>query len=81
MAARRQRGGGSLAGAAVVVAGGSSGGGGVGSGSGAALAMKTPAVTATAVGQTTINNQLIVAVAMATEMMTTKTATLTKKTS
>ena len=41
--------------------------------------MKTPAATAMAVGQTTINNQLIVAVATVTEMMTMKAATLTTK--
>jgi hypothetical protein len=41
--------------------------------------MKTPAAIAMAVGQTTINNQLKVAVATATEMMTMKAATLMTK--
>ncbi len=49
--------------------GSSGGGGGGGSGSGAALAIKTPAATGMAVEQTTTNNQLIVAVATATETM------------
>ena len=42
--------------------------------------MKTPAVTAMAVGQTIINNELLVAVATAMETMTMNAATLTTKT-
>jgi hypothetical protein len=68
--ARWQRGGGSSDG------GGSGSGGSGGSGSGAALAMQTPAATAMTVGQTSINNQLIVVVATVTEMMTMKAAML-----
>jgi hypothetical protein len=42
--------------------------------------MMTPAATAMAVGQTTINNQLIVGVAMVTETMMMKATMLTTKT-